>query len=417
MNYHDGNTAKIAAFIKSGEKRTGDTAIGVEVEHFLVDADSGCSAQYQGENGVAELLEILAPLYDRKIFIDGHFLGLASANGDISLEPAAQFEISLPPVRSIREIEEKYDRFYNTASLGAGQLNLKLVNLGYHPKSKIAELALIPKARYRYMSEHMSQRGSRSLNMMKGSCATQVSIDFCSEEDFGRKMRLANCLTPVFAFMLDNTPVFEGVPSPLNMMRARIWDSVDPVRSGMIADSVDKAGFGYADYAGIMYGRPALMTHKDGVTSYTGDKTLRELFADTHMTEEDIRHALGMFFPDVRVKNYIEIRTADSVPKAYMLGYAALIKGLFYSAENIEKYLELFAKSKAKDIVAIRRELYNRDKKAKIFKQNVYAFCLELCADAENALGEEKKYLEALRYAMENKLKIYEASAREAKNR
>jgi glutamate--cysteine ligase len=226
-------------------------------------------------------------------------------------------------------------------------------------------------------------------------------------------MRLANCLSPIFAFMFDNTPVFEGVPSPLNMMRARIWDSVDAERSGMIEESIDKDDFGYLDYAKRMYGRPALMTHKDGKTEYTGDKKLSELFSDSHMTQEDIRYALGMFFPDVRVKDYIEIRMADSVPEPYMLGYAALIKGLFYNEQNTEKYLKIFAGKKAKDIQAMKHELYNRDKKAKVFRKNIYDFCAELCADAQNALGEEKTYLNALRYAMENKLKIYEATALE----
>ena len=79
------------------------------------------------------------------------------------------------------------------------------------------------------MSEHMSKRGNFSLNMMKGSCSTQLSIDYTDEKDFYEKIRLANCLSPVIAFMCDNTPYFEGSVSPLNMMRARIWDSVDPV--------------------------------------------------------------------------------------------------------------------------------------------------------------------------------------------
>ncbi len=135
MNYYNDNTAKIAAFIKSGEKQPDNVRLGVEVEHFLVDISSGYSIEYQGHNGAAKLLEILAPLYERKIFIDGHFLGLASENGDISLEPAAQFEISLSPLQSVKEIEEKYNRFYDPTSLAAERLNLKLVNLGYHPNS------------------------------------------------------------------------------------------------------------------------------------------------------------------------------------------------------------------------------------------------------------------------------------------
>ena len=42
-----------------------------------------------------------------------------------------------------------------------------------------------------------------------------------------------------------------------------------------------------------------------------------------------------MFWPDVRLKRFVEIRPADSLPQEYLTGYAALIKGLFYSEESM----------------------------------------------------------------------------------
>ncbi|MPN63449.1 hypothetical protein SDC9_211208 [bioreactor metagenome] len=56
----------------------------------------------------------------------------------------------------------------------------------------------------------------------------------------------------------------------------------------------------------------------------------------------------------------------------------------------------------------MKHALYIKDKNAKIFKKNIYAYCLEMCLDAENVLGEEGKYLKKLRSAMEDRLKIYE---------
>ena len=43
-----------------------------------------------------------------------------------------------------------------------------------------------------------------------------------------------------------------------------------------------------------------------------------------------------MGFFHFRVKKYIEIRVADSVPIEKALGYAALIKGIVYSAANLD---------------------------------------------------------------------------------
>jgi len=55
------------------------------------------------------------------------------------------------------------------------------------------------------------------------------------------------------------------------------------------------------------------------------------MYADAPMREHDVEHLMSMFWPDVRLKHFVEIRPADSMPTELALGYTALIKGLFYS--------------------------------------------------------------------------------------
>ena len=59
------------------------------------------------------------------------------------------------------------------------------------------------------------------------------------------------------------------------------------------------------------------------------------------MTKKEIEHAISMFFPDVRLKNYIEIRMADSMEIASVLAYTALIKACFYQS-SIRKQLNAY---------------------------------------------------------------------------
>ena len=54
------------------------------------------------------------------------------------------------------------------------------------------------------------------------------------------------------------------------------------------------------------------------------------------MTKADIEHLFSMVWPDVRLKRYVEIRQGDSVPFDVALGYAALIKGIFYGETNLD---------------------------------------------------------------------------------
>lgn len=61
------------------------------------------------------------------------------------------------------------------------------------------------------------------------------------------------------------------------------------------------------------------------------------------MTRKQVEHAVSMQFPDVRLKTYLEIRPADSMPIPYVIAYAALIKGLFYNEGNLQQLEALFA--------------------------------------------------------------------------
>ena len=77
--------------------------------------------------------------------------------------------------------------------------------------------------------------------------------------------------------------------------------------------------------------------------SFATDKTFGELYADKPMTTSEVEHALSLFFNDARLKTYIEIRPADSMPIPFVMAYATLLKGLFYSDANLNALDEMVA--------------------------------------------------------------------------
>ena len=54
------------------------------------------------------------------------------------------------------------------------------------------------------------------------------------------------------------------------------------------------------------------------------------------ISKDDIIHILSMAFTDVRLKQFLEIRFADSVSLPFISAYCAMIKGLLYSAEGLD---------------------------------------------------------------------------------
>lgn len=344
------NTEKIAEYIRSGSKPSEN--IGIELEHFITD-ENNKSVSYYGERGVGAILERLAQFFDEKIYSEGRLIALSNGSYHLTLEPAAQLEISIEPCGYIDEIDKIYRRFLDITEPVLKEYGYRLVTAGYQLADKADELDLIPKKRYEYMDRYFQNTGTRGRNMMRGTASAQVSIDYTDEADCIKKFRLANALAPLFAFITDNAGVFEGMPYKGRMVRTAIWADVDNVRCGIVPGGTSK-NFSLKKYAEYILNAPAILIEENGETVYTGSKKLRDIYSERYMTNAEIDHALSMFFPDVRLKHYIEIRPADSMPIEYVLSYAALVKGIFISMNSVCRYFNI--DSIADDDVAAAKE-------------------------------------------------------------
>lgn len=347
MSYEQENKQALVAYFTEGAK--GDKplgALGVEVEHFVVTAEGEYSVSYagrsEGEFGVRDVLAHLVDVYPQHTYgLEGDLIGLASDEASITLEPAAQLEISIAPYSSISRILRVYNEFRAKVDPFLAEHGCKLVTSGYHPTARALDLTLIPKQRYRFMNDYFKEIGTHGERMMRASASTQVSVDYQDEADAIRKMRIAQALAPIFASVTDNTAVFEAEPAP-HLARFALWRNVDNDRCGSVPGLFNE-GYGFADYAEwILHTCPIFVT-RPSADDPTGPnlravygQSAYEAYGDAPMTRTDIEHVLSMFWPDVRLKNFVEIRPADSLPAPLMAGYAALVKGIFYSQRSLQ---------------------------------------------------------------------------------
>ena len=182
--------------------------------------------------------------------------------------------------------------------------------------------------------------------MMRGSAATQVSIDYFSEQDCLRKMRIASALVPAFSLLCDNSPAFEGAKRTHQLVRTKIWRECDPKRCGLVPGVMDK-DFSFEKYAEYILATPAIFGFDEDGNPFATEKTFGELYASRQMDRSDVEHALSLFFNDVRLKTYVEIRPADSMPTPFVAAYAALLKGLFYSSESLDELDDMLGRFSA----------------------------------------------------------------------
>ena len=222
--------------------------------------------------------------------------------------------------------------------------NLPLVELGLIDPN---DIPLSPKKRYKYMDAYFKNSGKYGKYMMRASASTQISIDYASQQDLIRKLRILEKISPILMTMMENkTKSDTRLPEEqekTHLLRIQEWDDLDPERTGFFPYSFDD-DFGYDKIADVVYHTPLILLTDKGETTYIGHQDAAKLVEDHVILEDNdpdrtrslVEHVLSMGFFHFRIKKYIEIRIADSVPIDKALGYTALLKGIVYSDDNLD---------------------------------------------------------------------------------
>ncbi len=316
--------------------RSGETSakgrVGAEFEYFIVDADYR-AVDYPT---VAGILEELAPEAVVTTYEKDDLLGLRFEHFAITLEPGSQFEISVDVTDTLEALFERRRFLFDRLEPLLKARGLKLLATGYQPVTPIGEISLLPKDRYRWMHDYFESCGPLAHDMMKGSAAQQIAIDYRDEKDFVDKMRLGNILGLLQASRLDHTTYWAGKPYPGVNARLHIWNACDEDRCCQQYGAFEK-DFGYAAYADYLLSVPPIFL--DGKP--TGRKILSQLPHRNDRATAD--HLMSMVFPFVRAKHYIEIRTLDSLPAPYDRAAVAFFKGLLADPANVRTLVDRYA--------------------------------------------------------------------------
>lgn len=337
MDNYRRNKENIIQYLRDGCKNADiPMQFGVELEHFVVNKDTKEAVSYYGENGIEAILTQLMPLYEETVYSEGHLIALGREEIAISLEPAAQLEVSISPQTDIEAIRIIYEQFVKEITPILQKHSYEMVTFGYQPKSRVENLELLPKPRYRFMDAYFAKIGPFGRQMMRGTAATQVSIDYYSEEDFSNKYRIAYVLKDVLAYFCSNSPVYEGCGYNGYALRDDIWAKTDKRR-------VDVAGFmldgtmSFEDYANFVMQVPVIV-NKEGAEEYYDERTVREIAKERIFSKEELSHMLSMVFPMIRAKHFLEIRFADSMPMEKVLKYVLILKGLFTDIKDTQEW-------------------------------------------------------------------------------
>lgn len=336
----------IVDYIRSGE--TKGQNLGLEVEHFVID-DRGFPIGFEE---VTELIKEVASELDAEIiYMDGYPVGYHTPGYSVTLEPSCQFEISVDPLSDLDEIKSIYQGFLDLWTSVFAEHGYHFIAKGNLPLVEAGEIdpddiPLSHKKRYKYMDAYFRNSGKYGKYMMRASSSVQISVDYSSEKDLVRKLLVLQKISPILMIALENKSyedsVIEKGSDKKHLLRMQEWGDLDPSRTGFYPHSFD-SDFGYDKIADVITHTPLILLTDNGDTTDVGSKTAEDLISEgviekeleSPRKEKLIEHFISMGFFHFRIKKYIEIRVADSVPIERALSYVALIKGLIYSEKNL----------------------------------------------------------------------------------
>jgi glutamate--cysteine ligase len=331
-------------FHKSGKPRA-EWRVGTEYEKVGVERRSAAAITYSGRRGVEAILKALVEQYDwQSQEEDGHVTGLVRGNAQIHLEPGGQIELSGEPCESIHCTHAEFTQHIREMLEVADRMDLVFLGLGIQPVSSLEEIEWVPKKRYRIMAPYMQKVGTLGHRMMKQTATVQANIDYSSEKDAMGKFRAAMGLSPLITAIFANSPISEGRLNGYKSFRGHIWTQTDNDRCGLLRFAFFPE-VSFAHYVEYALDVPMYFIMRDGnYIDFTG-LPFRHFLAHGHKGHypimEDWELHLTTLFPEVRIKRYMEVRSADSQPPELMPAMPALIKGALYDPDCLQACWDL----------------------------------------------------------------------------
>ena len=401
------NTLKVFELEKFYLKKTSNIPLyGLEYERISLDRNTLKTAKYSSvEKILIKFCEITKwnLVYDNETII-----GAKNKGSSISLEPGCQLEISLEAKKDILEIDVELEKIISLLDKIALLYDVIFLGYGINPSSNVDEIELLNKKRYKIMDEYLPycSYGELCPKMMRKTAGIQVNIDYGNKQDAYLKLKFFNLIMPFVSMFLANSPFENNKLSEIKSLRSYVWLYTGKNRCNFFYKNIFKSFFKdynkiFKDYINEILNVPMIYIERDGEIIPIKGKInfaqfLKQGYKNYSAKMDDFVLHQSLCFPDVRLKNYIEIRNHDSSNPNVALALCAFYKGLCNF--GAKKLIKEFSFLKVKNYDFYSKKLLNEGLDAKItFKYDGWDVIAKLFNIAKlNLTSKERIYLEPL---------------------
>ncbi len=385
----------LVAWFEAGAKPPAQFRIGTEHEKFAFFQNGHAPVPYGGKGIGALLAGMQAQLAWESIVEHGHIIGLHDAASDagISLEPGGQFELSGAPCATIHATQAELDRHFSALREVAGPLGIGFLGLGMSPTWRRDQIPRMPKRRYEIMFDYMPKVGRLGLDMMLRTSTVQANLDYASEADMVKKLRVALALQPLITALFANSPFTDGKLNGYLSMRSEIWRHTDKDRTGMLAFAFEP-GMGFERYADYALAVPMYFVKRGETYHDVAGASFRDLLAGRlpalpgeRATFSDWVNHLTTIFPEVRLKRFLEMRGADVGARRFLTALPAFCVGLLYDPASLDAAADIVRPWSAEARQHLRDEVPRLGLAAHIAKRSLRDIGREVLALARQGLA------------------------------
>ncbi len=388
---------QLVAYIEAGAKPRPQWRIGTEHEKFAFDAKTLRRLPYGGPNGIRALLEGFSRFGWQPIKEGETLIGATKDKAAISLEPGGQLELSGAPLETIHQTCDEVHAHLAEAKAICTEIGAGLLGLGFDPKWRREDVPWMPKGRYKIMRDYMPKRGKLGHDMMLRTCTVQVNLDFASEADMVKKLRVALALQPVATALFANSPFTEGRPNGHLSYRQHIWTDTDPDRTGLLPFAFED-GMGYERYVDYALDVPMYFVYRGGTYVDVSGQSFRAFMegrlhnlAGVRPSLSDWADHLTTLFPEARLKKYLEMRGADGGRWRSLCSLPALWVGILYDQAALDAAWDMVKDWSAAEREALRMAVPKQGFKAKFRKETARDLALRMLALAREGLKNRAK--------------------------
>jgi glutamate--cysteine ligase len=386
---------ELVAWFEAGCKPKSQFRAGTEHEKFAFTLADRRPVPYEGRRSIRALLDGMHSLLGWEPIMEGdNIIGMfdVTGGGAISLEPGGQFELSGAPFENVHQTAAEL--FAHLAQLRevAGPLGIGFLGIGMTPDWTRRDMPVMPKGRYKIMTNYMPKVGTLGLDMMYRTCTVQTNLDFSSEPDMVRKLRVSLALQPVATALFANSPFTDGKPNGFLSMRSEIWRDTDNARAGMLPWAFED-GMGFERYVDYALDVPMYFVKRGDKYIDVSGQSFRDFFAGKlpglpgeRPTVSDWANHVSTIFPEVRLKRYLEMRGSDGGPWRRLPSLTAFWIGLLYDDDSLAAAWDLVKDWTAEERQKLRDEVPKRGFRTEIRNTNIATLAQQTLGMARRAL-------------------------------